>query len=68
MSAAVYLDGKALPAREGATVQELLALAGRDPAATVVTVDGRFVPRGDYRKYSPPDGARLAVYELHDGG
>lgn len=65
---AVYLNGKPAPAKTGATVHDLLKLAGRDPALTAVTVDGKFVPRSDYKKVAPPDGARVAAYELRDGG
>lgn len=64
----MYLNGEPCQAAKGATVRDLLKLAGRDPALTVVTVDGKFVPRCDYGKVAPPAGARLAVYELHDGG
>jgi len=64
----IYLNGKPAGAKKGATIHDLLSQAGRDPALTAVTVDGKFVPRGDYKKVAPPAGARVAAYELHDGG
>ncbi len=64
----VHIDGKPAQVRDGATVSDLLALAGRDPARTLVTVDGKFVPAGKYRELRLKDGARLMFYELHDGG
>lgn len=64
----VYLDGKPAAVKKGATLHELLRQAGRDPALTAVTVDGRFVPRSEYKKVALSDGARVAAYELHDGG
>lgn len=67
-SVAVYINGKASPAGKGATIHDLLKLAGRDPALTAVTVDGKFVPRSEYKKLAPPEGARVAAYELRDGG
>jgi thiamine biosynthesis protein ThiS len=63
----IYLDDK--PAgRPGITLLELLRLAGRDPALTVVTVDGKFVPRSDYKNLVLPDGARVKALELLGGG
>lgn len=63
----IYLDDK--PAgRPGITLLELLKLAGRDPALTVVTVDGKFVPQSDYKKLVLPDGARVKARELLGGG
>lgn len=64
----IYLDDKPFTAPGGATLLELLALAGRDPALTAVTVDGKFVPRSDYKKLVLPDKARVKAWELLDGG
>lgn len=63
----IYLDDKPA-ARPGITVLELLKLAGRDPALTVVTVDGKFVPQSDYKKLVPADGARVKARALLNGG
>lgn len=63
----IYLDDKPA-ARPGVTLLELLTMAGRDPALTVVTVDGKFVPRSDYKKLVLPDEARVKVRELLNGG
>jgi sulfur carrier protein ThiS len=63
----IYLDDKPA-ARPGITVLELLKLAGRDPALTVVTVDGKFVPQSDYKKLVLPDGARVKARALLNGG
>ncbi|HCC48009.1 MAG TPA: hypothetical protein DEQ38_07850 [Elusimicrobia bacterium] len=64
----IYLDDKPVAAPEGVTLLELLKLAGRDPALTAVTVDGKFVPRSDYKKLILPDKARVKARELLDGG
>lgn len=64
----IYLNDNKVEAARGATLLELLALAGRDPALTAVTVDGKFVPRSDYKKLVLPDKARVKVWELLDGG
>lgn len=64
----VYLDDKPLRAPAGVTLLALLKLAGRDPALTAVTVDGRFVPRSEYKDLELPEGARVRARELHDGG
>lgn len=63
----VYLDDKPFPAA-GLTLLELLQLAGRDAALCVVTVDGRFVPRPEYRELVLPDEARVKTRELPGGG
>lgn len=64
----VYLDDKPVAAPKGVTLLELLKLAGRDPALTAVTVDGKFVPRSDYKKLVLPEEARVKARELLDGG
>lgn len=64
----VYLNGRPVEAREGVTVPELLRLAGRDPALTAVTVDGKFVPRSEYGTFVLVGGERVQARELHDGG
>ena len=64
----VYVNNKPLEAPAGATLLALLELAGRDPARTVAAVDGRFVPRADYSRLSPAEGARVTALELGDGG
>jgi len=64
----IYLDDKPIAAPGGVTLLELLKLAGRDPALTAVTVDGKFVPRADYRKLVLHDKARVKARELLDGG
>jgi sulfur carrier protein ThiS len=64
----VYFNDKPLPCPDGATLLEILKLAGREPALTVVTVDGKFVPRPDYASLVPGAGARLTVRDLPGGG
>lgn len=66
--APVYVNDKPFGAGGELTLLRLLRLAGRDPAQTVVTVDGRFVPRAEYAALVPPAGARVAVREMQDGG
>ncbi len=41
---------------------------GREPAQTVVTVDGRFIPPAEYKIFKVPDGARVQAHELLPGG
>jgi sulfur carrier protein ThiS len=64
----IYLDEKPFSAPAGLTLLALLKLAGRDPALTVVTVDGRFVPQSDYKKLVLPDKARVKAWSFFDGG
>ena len=64
----LYFNDQAVAAPAGTTLQELLELQGRDPALAAVTVNGRFVPRAEYRKLALPEGARVRALELLDGG
>ena len=64
----VYFNDKPLSCPSGATLLEILKLAGRDPALTVVAADGKFVPRPDYARLAPAEGARLTVRDLPGGG
>lgn len=64
----VYINDKPLACPAGATLLEILKLAGRDPALTVVVADGKFVPRPDYAGLAPAEGARLTVRDLPGGG
>lgn len=63
-----YLDEKPFPAPAGVTLLALLKLAGRDPALTAVTVDGKFVPQSDYKNLVLPDNARVKAWGFLDGG
>lgn len=60
----VFLNGEPLQIPEGTRLAEILKLAGREPALTVVVADGKFVPRPDYARLVPADGARLTVRDL----
>ena len=64
----VYFNDKPLPCPDGATLLEILKLAGREPALTVVLLDGKFVPASDYRSLAPADGARVTAKDLPGGG
>jgi len=64
----IYLNDKPVPAREGLTLGGLLEGAGLDPALVVVTVDGKFVPRPEYRSLVLADGARVRAWNLLSGG
>lgn len=64
----VYLNGEPLEVPEGTPLLRILELAGRDPALTVVVADGKFVPRPEYARLAPADGARLTVRDLPGGG
>ena len=62
-----FNDQPAAPAK-GCTLSELLLGMGRDPALTVVTVDGKFIPPAEYKKFKVPDGARVQAHGLLGGG
>jgi len=64
----VYFNDKPLPCPDGATLLEILKLAGREPELTVVVADGKFVARPEYDRLVPADGARLTVRDLPGGG
>lgn len=64
----IYLNEEPLEIPEGTPLLEILKLAGREPALTVVVADGKFVPRPDYASLVPADGARLTVRDLPGGG
>ena len=63
-----YFNDKPVEAQAGITLKEIIKLQGRDPALVIAEVDGRFVPREEYRKLALPEGARVKVWELLDGG
>ena len=64
----LYFNDKEVATPAGTTLEELLKLQGRDPALVAVTVNGRFVPRAEYRTLALPEGARVRALELQDGG
>lgn len=51
-----------------ATLTQVLRLGGLDPALVIVTVDGKFVPRSEYKSLTLPAGTRVRAWELQDGG
>ena len=64
----IYFNGEATDIPGGITLEALLRAMGRNPALTVVTVDGRFVPVSEYRATAVPEGAKVTARELLDGG
>jgi thiamine biosynthesis protein ThiS len=64
----VYVNEAPVETAPGTTLEALLKAAGRDPGLVLVTVDGNFVPRSEYRTLAPADGARVKVWELLGGG
>ncbi len=64
----IYLNDQPVPSPKGGTLLALLKLAGRDPALTAVTVDGKFVPQADYKKLVLPDKARVKAWAFLEGG
>lgn len=64
----VYVNETPVETAPGTTLEALLKAAGRDPDLVLVTVDGGFVPRSDYRTRVPGAGARVRVLELLSGG
>ncbi len=64
----VYLNGRELQAPPGTSLAELLRMAGLDPETAVVLVDGAFVPRPEYARFAPREGARVRALLLPAGG
>ena len=64
----IYFNDQPVAPAKGRTLTELLLLMGREPDQTVVTVDGKFIPRSEYRIFEVPDGARVQAHELLAGG
>ena len=64
----IYFNGRPVEPAKNGTVAELLKQLGREPALTVVTVNGEFVPPALYRKFILPEGARVTARELLSGG
>lgn len=64
----IYFNDQPVAPVKGRTLAELLRRMGREPARTVVTVDGDFVPPSEYKIFKLPSGARVTARELLDGG
>ena len=64
----IYFNGRPLAAGKSVILADLLRLAGREASLAVVTVDGKFVPPADYKRYVVPCGARVRAGELQNGG
>jgi thiamine biosynthesis protein ThiS len=64
----IYFNGQPVKPAKTGTVAALLEQLGREPAYTVVTVDGKFIPPAEYKKFIVPDGARVNASELLAGG
>lgn len=62
------LNGGPADIKGGLTLLDLLKLLRRDPAMTAVTVDGVFIPRSDYPRSVVPEGAKVVIRELLEGG
>lgn len=64
----IYFNDQPVEPAQDATLADLLRRLGREPARTVVTVDGKFIPPAEYKRFKLPDGARVTARELLDGG
>jgi sulfur carrier protein len=64
----VVVNGERRELPVGATVAELLALAGLPATGTAVAVDGEVVPRARHRDTVLADGARVEVLTAVQGG
>lgn len=64
----VYVNDKPVEVPPGTALAGLLKAAGRDPGLTLAAVDGKFVPRAEYRSCRPEAGAKVRAWELPGGG
>ncbi len=64
----IHFNDQPLETAKDGTLEDLLRRLGREPARTVVTVDGDFVPPSEYKRFKVPDGARVSARELPGGG
>ena len=66
----VELNGREVDVREGATVAELVRVAGAEPGArgVAVAVDGEVVPRGAWAGTPVAEGQLIEVLEAMQGG
>jgi sulfur carrier protein len=65
----IYLNGEPRE-REGATIVELLADLGVEPAArgVAVAIDGEVVPRAEWRERRINEGERVEALSAMQGG
>jgi sulfur carrier protein len=66
----IWLNGHPAEGRDGATVADLLAELGIEPAArgVAVAVDGEVVPRAEWPRHPVPEGARVEALTAMQGG
>lgn len=68
MSRVIYFNDQPVEPANDRTLADLLRRMGREPARTVVTVDGNFIPSAEHKRFKLPDGARVTARELPGGG
>lgn len=64
----IYFNDQPVAPAKIKTLADLLKLSGREASQTVVTVDGKFVPQAEYKKFVVADGAIVRASELLGGG
>ena len=66
----IYVNGEPVQDRDGATIAELLADLGVEPAArgVAVAVDGEVIPRADWPARALADGERVEALWAMQGG
>ena len=64
----LYFNDQPVEPAKNCTLADLLKLLGREPSRTVVTVDGKFIPPAEYKKFVAAEGARITARELLGGG
>jgi sulfur carrier protein len=66
----IWLNGRALEGRDGATVADLLGDLGVEPQArgVAVAVDGEVVPRAEWQRRAVEPGARVEALTAMQGG
>ena len=64
----IYFNDQPVEPEKDATLADLLRRLDREPARTVVTVNGKFIPPAEYKKFKLPDRARVTARELPGGG
>lgn len=64
----IYFNDQPVETAKDGTLADLLRRLGREPARTVVTVDGKFIPTAEHKRFKVSEGARVIARELPDGG
>lgn len=64
----IHVNGDPLDWRAGMTVADVLTARNFKFPMLIVSIDGAFVAKADYRTATIPDGAEVKVVHLISGG